>query len=79
AGEVRVRIPHLRGVEAVPRRLHQRMAGEARRQRGAAGIPEPFGPRPCAERARRRGGGGERTAREKKAALVQKTSRPANS
>jgi hypothetical protein len=44
-----VAVPDLRRIDALPRRLHQLVAREARRQRCAAGIPEallgPVAPR----------------------------------
>ena len=47
ADQVRVRIPDIARLEAVPRRAHQLMLGEPPRQAGVAGIPESlFGPEP---------------------------------
>ncbi len=60
ADQVRVRVPDLRGVEAVPGGAHQLVLGEAARQAREAGIPQSLlGPEaPGGEAA----GGGERRA-----------------
>jgi hypothetical protein len=69
AGQVRMRVPQLRGVDPVPGRLDQLVLGEAARQARKAGIPQPLlgPPAPGGERA----GAGERRAAEEKTASVQ--------
>jgi hypothetical protein len=60
ADEVRVRVPDLRGIDAVPGGPDEFVLGEVARKRRAAGIPQPLlgPPAPGGDATR----GGERRA-----------------
>src|SRR5882672_1355165 len=78
ADEMRVAVPDLRRVEALPGTLHQLVRGEPRRQGREAGVPQPL-VRPEAPRGKRADAGESGARAEKKTASFQKTLRRANS